>query len=103
GAESESGSGSESGARVPPVRRVPLDPDETLLLVTDGVTEARGAGGAFFPLHEHVARAVLADPALTQPRRLVELVREGTLRHSTDRLGDDTTIFAVRPVRPART
>ncbi|MDQ0776054.1 hypothetical protein QF026_004520 [Streptomyces aurantiacus] len=103
GAGSEPGAGSGSGSGVPPVRRVPLDPDETLLLVTDGVTEARDAGGAFFPLHEHVARAVLADPALTQPRRLVELVREGTLRHSTDRLADDTTIFAVRPVRPART
>ncbi len=97
GPESESDSGSESGSGLPPVRRVPFDPDETLLLVTDGVTEARDAGGAFFPLHEHVARAVRADPALTQPRRLVELVREGTLRHSTDRLADDTTIFAVRP------
>ncbi|MER6137280.1 PP2C family protein-serine/threonine phosphatase [Streptomyces sp. NPDC001815] len=90
--------GPDSG--VPPVRRVPLAPDETLLLVTDGVTEARDADGVFFPLREHVVRAVAADPAAARPRHLVELVREGTLRHSTDRLADDTTIFAVRQAPP---
>ncbi|MFD6292748.1 PP2C family protein-serine/threonine phosphatase [Streptomyces sp. NPDC060205] len=84
---------------VPPVRRVPFAADETLLLVTDGVTEARDAEGVFFPLHERVALAVSVDPGLTHPRHLVELVREGTLRHSTGHLVDDTTIFAVRPVR----
>lgn len=85
-----------SGAGVPPVRRVPLAPDETLLLVTDGVTEARDADGVFFPLHERVTLAVSTDPTAAHPHRLVELVREGTLRHSTDHVADDTTIFAVR-------
>ncbi|MFI1410712.1 PP2C family protein-serine/threonine phosphatase [Streptomyces sp. NPDC020707] len=87
---------------VPPVHRVPFAPDETLLLVTDGVTEARDAEGAFFPLHERVALAVSVDPAAAHPGHLVELVREGTLRHSTGHLVDDTTIFAVRPVPPVR-
>jgi serine phosphatase RsbU (regulator of sigma subunit) len=85
---------------VPPVHRVSFAPDETLLLVTDGVTEARDAEGAFFPLHERVALAVSVDPAAAHPGHLVELVREGTLRHSTGHLVDDTTIFAVRPVPP---
>ncbi|MGC5564916.1 PP2C family protein-serine/threonine phosphatase [Streptomyces sp. FR-108] len=84
---------------VPPVHRVPFAPDETLLLVTDGVTEARDADGVFFPLHERVALAVSLDPGAAHPGHLVELVREGTLRHSTGHLVDDTTIFAVRPVR----
>ncbi|MFS8200310.1 PP2C family protein-serine/threonine phosphatase [Streptomyces sp. CWNU-52B] len=88
------------GPGVPPVRRVDFAAGETLLLVTDGVTEARNAEGVFFPLHERVALAVSTDPALAHPRHLVELVREGTLRHSTGHLVDDTTIFAVRLSRP---
>ncbi|MDQ1027884.1 hypothetical protein QF035_005466 [Streptomyces umbrinus] len=85
-----------SGAGVPPVRRVPFAPDETLLLVTDGVTEARDAAGVFFPLHERVTHAVTTDPTTAHPHRLVELIREGTLHHTTH-VADDTTIFAVRP------
>ncbi|MEU9184776.1 PP2C family protein-serine/threonine phosphatase [Streptomyces sp. NPDC048484] len=86
-------------AGVPPVHREPFAPDETLLLVTDGVTEARDADGVFFPLHARVALAVSTDPATAHPRHLVELVREGTLRHSAGHLVDDTTIFAVRQVQ----
>jgi hypothetical protein len=86
-------------AALPPVRRVPFAPGETLLLVTDGVTEARDADGTFFPLHARVALAVSTDPAAARPRTLVELVREGTLRHSAGHLVDDTTIFAVRQAR----
>jgi serine phosphatase RsbU (regulator of sigma subunit) len=89
----------ELGPGLPPVLRVPLAPGETLLLVTDGVTEARDAGGDFFPLFDRVAAALAADPRAAEPRRLVRLVRDGTLRHSGGRLEDDTTIFAVR--RPA--
>ncbi|GGJ16169.1 integral membrane protein [Streptomyces brasiliensis] len=82
---------------LPPMRRVPLADGETVLLVTDGVTEARNAAGEFYPLERDVARAVAADPGTAEPRRLVALVRDGTLRHSGGRLADDTTVFAVRP------
>ncbi|MEV6834583.1 PP2C family protein-serine/threonine phosphatase [Streptomyces sp. NPDC051133] len=81
---------------LPPVRRVPLAAEETLLLVTDGVTEARDQSGCFYPLAREVARAVIADPRRSEPRRLVSLVRDGVLRHSRGRLDDDTTVFAVR-------
>lgn len=81
---------------VPPVHRVPLAPDETLLLFTDGVTEARNRDDVFYPLQEEVARAVAADPGVVEPRRLVALVRDGTLRHTRGHLDDDTTLFAVR-------
>ncbi|MFD7707077.1 PP2C family protein-serine/threonine phosphatase [Streptomyces sp. NPDC059785] len=94
---------SELVPQSPPVLRVPLAPGETLLLVTDGVTEARDRDGAFFPLLDRVAEAVAADPRTAEPRRLVRLVRDGTLRHSRGRLDDDTTVFAVRrPVPTAR-
>jgi len=82
---------------LPSVVRVPLAAGETLLLVTDGVTEARDADGVFFPLRERVAEAVADDPRTADPYRLVVFVRDGTLRHCGGRLADDTTVFAVRP------
>ncbi|MET8097551.1 PP2C family protein-serine/threonine phosphatase [Streptomyces sp. NPDC005236] len=80
----------------PPVLRVPLAPGETLLLVTDGVTEARDGVGDFFPLRETLTKALARDPRTADPQRLVRLVRDGTLEHCGGRLADDTTIFAVR-------
>ncbi|WSM77167.1 serine/threonine-protein phosphatase [Streptomyces cellulosae] len=80
----------------PPMRRVRLDMDETLLVVTDGVTEARDREGHFFQVAEEVRRAVAADPGLMAPDRLVLVVRDGTLRHCRGHLADDTTVFAVR-------
>ncbi|MEU0740072.1 PP2C family protein-serine/threonine phosphatase [Streptomyces sp. NPDC006134] len=86
----------------PTVRRLPLAPGETLLLVTDGVTEARDRKGCFYQLRDEVARAVAADLGVAEPRRLAAHVRDGTLRHCGGRLGDDTTVFAVRRPRPSR-
>ncbi|EGX60850.1 magnesium or manganese-dependent protein phosphatase [Streptomyces zinciresistens K42] len=84
----------------PPVLHAVLAPGETLLMTTDGVTEARDGDGAFYPLDADVAEAVAADPGLARPRRLVAFVRERTLRHCGGRLGDDTTVFAVRRADP---
>jgi hypothetical protein len=86
----------ELGEGPPVALRVPLADDETLLLVTDGVSEARDADGEFFPLRDQVARALAEDPRVADPGRLVNFVRDGTLRHSGGHLDDDTTIFAVR-------
>ncbi|MFE6361621.1 PP2C family protein-serine/threonine phosphatase [Streptomyces sp. NPDC057806] len=80
----------------PPVLRSALAPGETVLLTTDGVTEARDTAGAFYPLADEVARAVAADPRLSDPDLLVAFVRDGTLRHCGGLLADDTTVFAVR-------
>jgi serine phosphatase RsbU (regulator of sigma subunit) len=81
---------------LPAVHRVPLAADETLLLVTDGVTEARDRRGTFYPLALRLAPAVADRPDLADPSRLVRLVRDGVLRHCGGRLDDDTTVFAVR-------
>ncbi|GAA3188617.1 PP2C family protein-serine/threonine phosphatase [Streptomyces virens] len=84
------------------VRRLPLAAGETLLLVTDGVTEARDGDGRFYRLRDDVTRAVAVDPRVVAPARLVAVVRDGTLRHSGGLLADDTTVFAVRRTRPDR-
>ncbi|MEU6221040.1 PP2C family protein-serine/threonine phosphatase [Streptomyces sp. NPDC047022] len=89
------------GKGLPPPMRLPLAEGETLLLFTDGVSEARDAAGEFFPLRDLVARALAEDPCVAEPGNLVRLVRDGTLQHSGGHLEDDTTIFAVRR-RPAR-
>ncbi|MFG5718578.1 PP2C family protein-serine/threonine phosphatase [Streptomyces murinus] len=81
---------------LPPTRRVPLAPEETLLLVTDGVTEARNRKGEFYDLQGDVAAAMAADPGCAAPRLLVRRIHDGVLRHSGRRLTDDTTIYAVR-------
>ncbi|MFJ8805406.1 PP2C family protein-serine/threonine phosphatase [Streptomyces sp. NPDC102490] len=80
----------------PPVHRLRLAADETLLLVTDGVTEARDPRGVFYRPAEDIARALAADARGAAPARLVALVRDGTLRHCRGRVADDTTVFAVR-------
>ncbi len=61
----------------PPTLRIRLAPGETLLVVTDGVTEARNGDGVFYPLKSLVREGVLADPQLTEPDRLVAFVRDG--------------------------
>ncbi|MFD5569909.1 PP2C family protein-serine/threonine phosphatase [Streptomyces cadmiisoli] len=84
------------GPPLPTLRRFPLAQGETLLLTTDGVTEARDGTGCFYPLAAEVTRVLAADERAARPRKLVALVREGVLRHCGGHLADDTTVFAVR-------
>ncbi|MDI3387829.1 PP2C family protein-serine/threonine phosphatase [Streptomyces sp. B-S-A8] len=81
---------------VPDVATVPLAAGETLLLVSDGVTEARDGNGDFYPLRDDLNTALRVDPDLAEPRRLVRHVRAAAARHSVAGLTDDTTVLAVR-------
>ncbi|GAB7184032.1 PP2C family protein-serine/threonine phosphatase [Kitasatospora sp. Ki12] len=83
---------------LPPVHRVRLDPGETVLIVSDGVTEARDRHGTFFPLRTHLDR-LAREPGAADPERLVDDVAAAVVRHTGDRLTDDTALLAVR--RPA--
>ncbi|MFB6714555.1 MULTISPECIES: PP2C family protein-serine/threonine phosphatase [unclassified Streptomyces] len=68
----------------------PFGPGDQLLLYTDGVTEARDAGGAFYPLQQRV----LSWGPLP-PRELLDRLHHDLLDYSHNRLHDDTAALAV--------
>jgi Stage II sporulation protein E (SpoIIE) len=100
--------GNDSGAK----QAYPFEPNDQLLLYTDGVTEARDANREFYPLDERVA--ALAPQALPKqaktpksPRAaarqlarsgptLLDLVRDDLLRHVGSRPHDDAAMLLVR-------
>jgi hypothetical protein len=96
-----------TGYDVPPpsVHTAHLQPEDRLLLFTDGVTEARAAGGELFGeqrLADTVVRA-MAD-GLPAPEALRRLIQQIT-RHQGQRLHDDATILMAEwhPERTRRT
>jgi serine phosphatase RsbU (regulator of sigma subunit) len=72
-----------------------LRADDTLLLYTDGVTEARNAAGAFYPLTER-----LATRAHGHPTALLSQIRDDLLHYVGGRLSDDAAMIVIerRPV-----
>jgi Stage II sporulation protein E (SpoIIE) len=91
-----------------------LGPNDQLLLYTDGVTEARDASRAFYPLSDRVAalsakttipiqaatRAALrltaaAVPEVSSRQGLLDLVRSDLLRHVGSPLDDDAALLLV--------
>ncbi|MFC4529703.1 PP2C family protein-serine/threonine phosphatase [Sphaerisporangium dianthi] len=64
---------------------------DTLLLYTDGVIEARGPGGGFYPLADRV-KSWEGDG----PETLVEHVRDDLLAYVGGRLGDDAAMVAIQ-------
>ncbi|MFE1175285.1 PP2C family protein-serine/threonine phosphatase [Streptomyces sp. NPDC058773] len=71
--------------------RVHPEPDDWVVLCTDGVTEARGEDGTFYPLAERLARWTHLEPAdLTRTLRAdLEDFAHGSLK-------DDATVLVVR-------
>ncbi len=95
--------GDSSGAQL----SCTLRPDDQLLLYTDGITEARDANRAFYPLPQRVSvltaavTAAAGTPALvpedgTAPRGLLDLVRADVLKHVGAPLDDDAALLLVR-------
>ncbi|MFD6040366.1 MULTISPECIES: PP2C family protein-serine/threonine phosphatase [Streptomyces] len=84
----------------PQVVRDGLAHGETLLLFTDGVTEARDREGVFYPLQQDLERALAEDSGIARPDRLVRYVRDAVARHTTGARweSDDLTLLAVRPL-----
>jgi serine phosphatase RsbU (regulator of sigma subunit) len=83
-----------------------LQPDDQLLLYTDGITEARNARRVFYPLPERVGALAatataagsptLVPPDGTAPRGLLDLVRADVLKHVGAPLDDDAALLLVR-------
>ncbi|GLY92177.1 PP2C family protein-serine/threonine phosphatase [Actinoallomurus iriomotensis] len=68
----------------------PFAPGDLLLLYTDGVIEARDAGGRFYPLAERVAGWPRTDPG-----GLIARLRDDLTAHVRGRLGDDAAMIAI--------
>lgn len=71
----------------------PFEPGDTLLLYTDGVTEARDDTGRFYPLADRLGGIVHTE---VHPVDLLALLREDLLDHTSGTLDDDAAVVAVR-------
>ncbi|MGH1555339.1 PP2C family protein-serine/threonine phosphatase [Streptomyces sp. L7] len=80
-----------TGPRAPYRRVVRLPADGTLLLCTDGVTEARDPSGAFYPLEE---RAAAWGDVL--PKDVPATVYGDLRRHTAGMPRDDTALLVLR-------
>ncbi len=67
-----------------------FQPGDTLLLYTDGVTEARDSGGVFYPMAERAARWTEHSP-----EALLHHLRQDLLGHVGGRLEDDAALIAL--------
>ncbi|MFI9272538.1 PP2C family protein-serine/threonine phosphatase [Kitasatospora sp. NPDC052896] len=78
------------------VSAVPLDAGQTLLLHTDGVTEARDRAGHFYPLTERLA-ARFSD-STAAPEQLVAFLDEDVHAYGGPAT-DDLAVLALTPTR----
>ncbi|MFI5980567.1 PP2C family protein-serine/threonine phosphatase [Streptomyces sp. NPDC051555] len=70
---------------------VDFGPGDQLLLYTDGVSEARNAHGAFYPLGERTG--LLADP---DPQHALDALREDVVAYVGGPLHDDAAMLLLR-------
>ncbi|WP_235216329.1 PP2C family protein-serine/threonine phosphatase [Streptomyces toyocaensis] len=78
-------------AEEPVVDTADIPPGATLLLHTDGVTEARDRSGAFYPLAERARRWTDLEP-----HALLAAVHSDLRRYARARLVDDVALVALR-------
>ncbi|MEW2398547.1 PP2C family protein-serine/threonine phosphatase [Streptomyces sp. NPDC046862] len=75
----------------PRLQVLPFTNGDQLLLYTDGVTEARDDGRAFYPLADGLARHVSDEPA-----RTLTALHDELLAHVGGRLHDDAALLLLR-------
>jgi serine phosphatase RsbU (regulator of sigma subunit) len=81
-----------------PDRAVPIAPDETLFLYTDGVIDTRGEPGRFGMRR---LKRLLCEHAGRPPDRLLSELETALERFQIGAQADDTAVLALRPVAPA--
>ncbi|MFJ8673512.1 PP2C family protein-serine/threonine phosphatase [Streptomyces sp. NPDC093589] len=69
----------------------PFEDDDTLLLYTDGIIEARSSDGSFYPLAERIAQ--WADSG---PEALLHHIRTDLMAHVGGQLNDDAAAVAIQ-------
>lgn len=72
------------------VERFDFPPDSTFLLCTDGVTDARGPNGSFYPLEER-----LREWGRVAPERIAELLGSDLRRFTRDNFRDDIAVLTL--------
>ncbi|MCX5201668.1 serine/threonine-protein phosphatase [Streptomyces sp. NBC_00237] len=82
-----------TGFGPPQVTVVPLEPCDRILAHTDGITEARNAEGAFYPLRERLAAL---DPSEGELADLAEAVQRDLVRFAKN-VEDDVALLLVEP------
>ncbi|GAA2589314.1 PP2C family protein-serine/threonine phosphatase [Streptomyces roseoviolaceus] len=75
----------------PGLQALPFAEGDQLLLYTDGVTEARDHGRAFYPLAEGLERHASHEPAHT-----LDALHDELLAHVGGRLHDDAALLLIR-------
>ncbi|PTH83475.1 hypothetical protein C9J60_37845 [Streptomyces sp. A244] len=75
----------------PGLQTLPFADGDQLLLYTDGVTEARDGGRAFYSLAEGLERHVSHEPA-----RTLDALHDELLAHVGGRLHDDAALLLIR-------
>ncbi|MGI9120244.1 MAG: PP2C family protein-serine/threonine phosphatase, partial [Acidimicrobiales bacterium] len=73
--------------------RITLDPDDRLVLFTDGITEAAPDGGNAFGLPQLVE--LLAQTRAQPPTEAVRIISGQVLAHRAGQLSDDATIVLL--------
>ncbi|MGK4585665.1 PP2C family protein-serine/threonine phosphatase [Kitasatospora sp. HPMI-4] len=74
-----------------PVETFAFEPGDTILLYTDGVTEARNRSRAFYPLADRLTAWTSAEPA-----GLLQHLQRDLLDHVGGRLRDDAALIALK-------
>jgi serine phosphatase RsbU (regulator of sigma subunit) len=85
----------------PTVATESLEPGDSLLLYTDGVTEARTPDGTQFGLERLIDVAQKHASDLLRPDEVVRQLVRSVLEHQNDVLADDATIVLLRWDGPA--
>jgi serine phosphatase RsbU (regulator of sigma subunit) len=74
-----------------PVDEFAFDAGDTLILYTDGVTEARDEDGGFYPFAQRVEQWTTSSP-----EALLDHIRGDLLAHCRGHLSDDAAIVAIQ-------
>lgn len=82
---------------LPPATDLRLDHGDTVLMFTDGITEARDAVGDFYPLSSRLTSRLRTRP---RPDALLEWLQEDARAYGDDAGRDDAALLALTWLPP---